>query len=266
MKRLLAIVLTSTALAAALLLGVAGPPAGAAGPCTVTAKNGPNSNCGPYDSRKITLSNGFNTYVGNNGWACGADGSACGPQTLTAYSPSKWSVTSNQRAGNTSVLTYPDVQQLVVRRNGDARPLSSFSKVRSYYSETMPHNRRTIAQAAYDIWLDQTTGANEVMIWVDNVNRGTGGSQVMRHARFGGVRYTLLRYGGPGGELIWSRNRNAQRGRVPILAMLRWLVRNKFESRTTAIGQIDFGWEICSTGGVPETFRVNNYTLRTAHS
>jgi hypothetical protein len=45
--------------------------------------------------------------------------------------------------------------------------------------------------------------------------------------------------------------------------MLRWLVRHHYESRTTRIGQVDFGWEICSTGGVRETFKVTNYTLRT---
>jgi len=27
-------------------------------------------------------------------------------------------------------------------------------------------------------------------------------------------------------------------------------------------GQIDFGWEICSTGGVHKTFTVSNYHLK----
>jgi hypothetical protein len=138
--------------------------------------------------------------------------------------------------------------------------------IRSYYAESMPHNARTIAQAAYDIWLDHTTGPDEVMIWVDNVNRGTGGARVLRHQTFFNVRYTLLQYGGKGGELIWSRNRNAHSGTVHIIAMLRWLVRHHYESPGTAIGQIDFGWEICSTGGVRETFKVTDYTLKTRHA
>lgn len=264
MTRLHTILLTIAALAAALLGTVAGQqPASGATACVVTARNGPNSTCGPYDSAKITASNGYNTYVSNNGWACGSNGSDCGPQRLTARSASRWSVTSTQRARNTAVLTYPDVNQILTRKNGDSRPLKSFGNIRSYYEESMPHNRRTIAQAAYDLWLDHTTGPNEVMIWVDNVNRGTGGSRVLTHHTFFHVRYTLLQYGGPGGELIWSRNKNARHGTVHILAMLTWLMRHHHESRTTGIGQVDFGWEICSTGGAREVFKVADYTLRT---
>jgi hypothetical protein len=267
MKRLPVILTVIAAVAAGLLPAAVGAPsASAATACVVTAKNGPNSTCGPYSTSNITLSNGYNTYVANNGWACGSDGSACGPQKLTAYNPSNWWVVSNQKARNTAVLTYPDVQQLFTLTNGNGRPLTSFASVYSYYAESMPHNTRTIAQAAYDVWLDNTRGSNEVMIWVDNVNRGTGGARVLTHAIFGNVNWTLLQYGGPGGELIWSRNQNARSGVVHILSMLRWLVRHHYESTTTTIGQVDFGWEICSTGSVSETFKVTGYTLRTKHA
>lgn len=267
MQRLHAILPTVAVTAAALLPAVVGtPPATAATPCVVTAKNGPNSNCGPYDSSKITLSNGYNTYVSNNGWACGSNGSDCGPQKLTAYNPSRWSVRSNQAKGNTAVLTYPDVQQLFTKTNGNGRALSSFSGIHSYYAESMPHNAGTDAEAGYDLWLDNTTGSNEVMVWVDNVNRGTGGAQVLTHHTFFHRRYALLQYGGTGGELIWSRHRNARHSTIHILAMLRWLVRHHYESAHTALGQVDFGWEICSTGGGPETFKVTAYTLRSRHA
>jgi hypothetical protein len=104
------------------------------------------------------------------------------------------------------------------------------------------------------------------MIWVDNVNRGTGGARRLTRHKFFGVRYALLQYGGAGGELIWSRHGNAHKGTVHILTMLRWLVRHHYESGTTALGQVDFGWEICSTGGKAETFKVTNYTLKTKHA
>lgn len=278
MKRALALLLPLAATAATLVspAATASPPArpadnatagaAAAAPCVVTAKNGPNSNCGPYSTKNITLSNGYNTYVANNGWACGSDGSGCGPQRLTAYGPSRWTIRSDQAAGNTAVLTYPDVQQLVQTKSGAARALSSFRAIRSHYVEAMPHNHGTDAEAGYDLWLDNTSGANEVMIWVDNVNRGTGGATILRHHTFYGVRYTLMQYGGRGGELIWWRHRNARHDTVHILPMLRWLVRHHFESKGTALGQVDFGWEICSTGGRAETFKVTGYTLRTARA
>jgi hypothetical protein len=49
---------------------------------------------------------------------------------------------------------------------------------------------------------------------------------------------------------------------VHIIATLRWLQRNGYVSAGAAIGQVDFGWEICSTGGEPETFTVSTDTLR----
>lgn len=267
MKRLLVALTSVAGIGAVLLPAVAGArPAQTPHPCVVTAKNGPNSNCGPYDSKNITLSNGYNTYVSNNGWACGSDGSGCGPQRLTAYSASRWHVLSNQRAGNTGVLTYPDVMQLVTDQAGNARALSSFARVVSGYTEAMPHNAGTDAEAGYDLWLDHTSGADEVMVWVDNVHRGTGGAKLLTRHTFRGVRYALLQYGGPTGELIWSRHRNAGRGTVHILAMLRWLVLHHYESASTALGQVDFGWEICSTGGRRETFTVTRYTLHTRHA
>ena len=258
MKRSHLILLTIATLVAATLAAVVfSQPAAAASRCVVRANDG---SCGPYDSPKITLSNGFNTYVANNKWACGPSGPACGPQKVAAYGPSRWKVVSRQRARNTQVLTYPDIQQLFTKTSGEGRRVRSFRRIHSYYRESMPHNGRTIAQAAYDIWLGHTNGPDEVMIWVDNVNRGTGGARVLRHATFANKRYTLMRYGS--GELIWSRNRNAHRGNVPILPMLRWLTHHHFESTRTTINQVDFGWEICSTGGVRETFKVRNFTLR----
>lgn len=261
MKRLQVILLTVGAIVAALLPAVAlAPQAYAATPCVVTAMSWPASECGPYKSSKITLSNGYNTWVNNNGWACKTY--SCGPQKLTTYDPSNWSVVSNQAARNTAVLSYPSVD-LFPQNNGVSPALSSFWMIRSYYSESMPHNSGTIAQAAYDIWLDHTTGPGEVMIWVDNVNRGTGGSKVLTHHTFSKVSWTLMQYGGPGGELIWSRDTNAGTGTIHIRDMLGWLVANHYESTTTAINQLDFGWEICSTGGAPETFAVHDYTLTT---
>ena len=50
-------------------------------------------------------------------------------------------------------------------------------------------------------------------------------------------------------------------GTVDLLSLLRELVTLGFEGPGTAIGQIDFGWEICSTGGIPETFTAGSYSI-----
>jgi hypothetical protein len=234
----------------------------AAGPCVTSALSG---SCGPYLDRQISESNGYTTYVANNMWGCGpvqppAPGAACGVQTVTAFSPGRWSAVSDQEAGNTAVLTYPDVSQGFTLGNGTDPPWTDFSRIVSSFAESMPHNRGTIAQAAYDTWLDHNTAStvNEMMTWTDNVNRGTGGARVIAHAVIYGQRFSVLRYGN---EIIFSLDRSERSGTVHILAELRWLRDHGLLSPGAGLGSVAFGWEICSTGGRPETFAVSRFTL-----
>ena len=52
---------------------------------------------------------------------------------------------------------------------------------------------------------------------------------------------------------------------VHILALLRWLVRHRYMRATATIDQVQFGWELCSTGGKWRVFRVTRYNLITRH-
>ena len=227
-------------------------PAGAA--CVTSAGNG---NCGPYGYPPISNSNGYTTYVANNMWACG--NGSCGPQTLTAYHPGNWSVMSTQASGNTAVLTYPNVQQVFTKTTNTDPAISAFTSITSDFTETMNPQAGTDAEAAYDLWLSHTSGPNEVMIWVDNAGRGSGGAQQIGAATIGGQAFTVYQYGG--GEIIFSLNQNEQSGTVDILAALKWLQGHGLASAGAQLGQVDFGFEICSTGGKPEKFAVSRYTL-----
>lgn len=234
--------------------------------CTVTVVNGPNSNCGPYSySPQITASNGYTTYVGIDGWACGPaspshpSGNSCGPTRLTATSPGSWNLTTTEPKGNTAVLMYPSASQLY---NNPA--LSAMKEVSSGFTESMPHDSGTIAHAAYDIWLNHSGPSNEVMIDLDNVNWGTGGSKFLGRAWFGNQMFTAWEYGGPGGELIWRIGTSERTGTVHILLMLRWLQKHGYISRASTLGIVGFGWEICTTGGVAKRFSVSKFTLHTS--
>lgn len=232
---------------------------------TTSASNG---TLGPYSYPPITNTNGYNTYVANNMWAAGGTGMT---QTLTVVNPGHWQVVAKAKAKNTAVLSYPNTQQLFNDWskggwNGNGAntdtPIRGLARLTSTFAENMNANRGTDAEAAYDIWLSHTSGPDEVMIWVDNAHRGTGGATRIGAATFGGQKWTLLQY--QGGEIIWSLDANEQSGTVDILAMLRNLQSRGLESPAAAIGQIDFGFEICSTGGRPETFSVSRYTLTAA--
>ena len=156
---------------------------------------------GPYTYPHITNTNGYNTYVTNNMWAAGGTGMT---QTLTAVDPGTWQVVAKASAGGTAVLSYPNTQQLFNDWTGNGfngsgsqtdTPLHALTQLTSTFAEDMSANRGTVAEAAYDIWLSKTSGRDEIMIWVDNAGRGTGGADQKGSATFGGQKWTLLQYG-----------------------------------------------------------------------
>ena len=241
-------------------------PSGAGARCVTSEAKG---TCGPYGYAGITGSNGSSTFVLNNMW---------GPkpgttQTLTATDPGRWSVVANaQPVGYTGVQTYPDTQQIYTRTDNTPNPLSGFSSIISSFTETMHAASGTSAEAAYDIWLGQSSStnyANEVMIWHDQVNRGTcGGASVEAHADFGGSHgvprqnWTLCQY--HHSELIWYlSNGNEQSGTVDVLSMLTWLESHGYVPANSGLNQIDYGFEICSTTGAT-TFTVSQFAIKSA--
>jgi hypothetical protein len=55
---------------------------------------------------------------------------------------------------------------------------------------------------------------------------------------------------------------NERSGTVHLLSALRWLVNHGQLDRSVTLAQVNFGWEICSTHGVPMDFTLTKYTLR----
>jgi hypothetical protein len=214
-------------------------------PCVI---NGPTTNlCGPYSDPNLAWSSGFNTYAGPDAWACGSNN--CGPTTFTAYSAENFSVTTNQAKGNGAVLMYPSAVQYTPNP-----VIGSLHSLTSDYSETMPTNSATIGWAAYDIF----TSGPEVMIQVEQDNACISCSTTIGHASFSGINFTVLQFGG---EIIFVPDHAVPTGTMDILAAFNWLIANGHLKTTDTIGLISFGHEVCSTGGVPETFTVSRYTL-----
>ena len=197
----------------------------------------------------------FDLY--NNEWNTSGNP---GPQTICGNSESDSQVTSTQRAGNTGLLTYPSVQ--LNYNGGNGYPLSSFTSMTSSYAETMNAVSGTDAEAAYDIWLD---GLNkEVMVWVDNHGQTPAGSKVAT-TTFSGATWDLYETSDRS-YMAFVRRGNASSGTVDLLAALQDLEGRGDLAAGDVLGQVNFGWEICSTAGAPETFTVSNYSLTSAPS
>jgi hypothetical protein len=210
--------------------------------------------CGPYHDSGITDDTGDNITIANdvwnpiNGWS----------QTVHATSPGNWHVVANMPKGNTAVISYPSDGVTY-----DERPLSTFSSIISSFSENMHATSQTSAWAAYDIWLNNWN--NEIMIQNDFANQGACDQAAT--ATFGGSdgvpvqNWKLCDFGS---ELVWQLNggkTNEQTGSVDVLAMLNWLADHGYVPNNSNMTAIGYGWEICSTGGVDETFTNTGFTI-----
>jgi Glycosyl hydrolase family 12 len=191
---------------------------------------------------------GFDVY--NNEW----NTTQAGPQLVWADSYHRWGVQSVQ-PDSTSVKTYPSVQQ-----NYSNPALRRVKSLTSSFAQAMPAADLTYdAEAAYDLWLDNYK--IEVMVWVANHGQTPLGG-VINHVAVGGRKYAVYQ-GGPDMFSFVAGGKPATTGKVNLLSMLQWLIRHHYLSGSDSLTQVNFGWEIASTNGVPLHFAINDYALTT---
>jgi len=186
---------------------------------------------------------GFILY--NNEWNPSA-----GPQTIWGDSYGNWGVQSDQAAGNTAVETYPSVQE-----DFDNARVSSFPLIRNGFTESMPAAAGLDAETADDVWLDNY--GIEVMIWVDNHGQTPAG-RIISHATIFGQHFAVW---GSGPTFTFALDHNETSGVTHILATLQWMMEHGYVSSSATLAQVDFGWEVASTGGSPMNFTMTNYWL-----
>jgi hypothetical protein len=99
---------------------------------------------------------------------------------------------------------------------------------------------------------------------VDFANNGD--CSTVASTTFTGQPWHLCNFGS---TLAWklgagegSQKTSEQSGTVDLKAMLSWLQSHGYLPAGTTMTNVSFGWEICSTGGQNETFRVAQYALR----
>ena len=197
-------------------------------------------------------------------------------QTLSANSPGDWKLVNSTPAGHGgSVTTFPDTGAAF-----NEALLSSYSSITSSFTETMPHNSATSAWAAYDLWFNNWH--DEIMIQHDFTSQGPCTYAAV--AQFGGSNGVPVQTWGLctfGSERVWQLIKpgtragdsgatiNESSGSVDIKAMVAYLENPAAPDAIPAnstITNLSYGWEICATGGQPETFQVSRYTLTASTS
>jgi hypothetical protein len=191
--------------------------------------------------------------------------------TLTANSPGDWTDTVNMPAGNTAVVAYPslDADFHVQADPWPATPISHFTTITSSFAESMPSTPGTVADATYDLLLDDGGAINEVMIQADEHGRGGDCSVpwAAQNVTFGGSHGVPVRSDWElcvdGSGAFWQvpPADSFSSGSVDVMAMLQYLVSHGYMASTAAIGDFGFGWEVCSTGGQNETFKVSSFSI-----
>jgi predicted chitinase len=186
-----------------------------------------------------------------------------GAQSIHVYGPRCWYVEADHSRTDVrpgSIKSYPDTQ-----RNFD-RAIDSFSTLTSTFSMTNPPVGEW--NAAYDIWINGfgSKSTAEVMIWTDHrYPASIPPKNATEHTKvtFDGQSFTAWwRESHPGGRYIaLVMDTKTATGSVDLLKVLRWLVSKGWVKGSDKVSAVEYGVEIANTGGGPQTFRLNDFTL-----
>jgi len=248
------------------------------GPCVTGDNSGLPASGGAFDDpADINNSNGYNTYVEanvfsdfdlhNNIKLCG---NSAGNWNMT------WSAADGGDGGGGAVQGYPDIQELYTdwgpNTSVGPTPISALTSLTSTFNTTNPSDSIGQWEMAYDLWFNNY--GSDIMIWENtSTARGIisnyGAANILNpNVSIDGNSYTLIDYCGQDTcplsqdpELMLVRNTNVNAGTENILDDLHWLQSNGYLGAGDALGQVDFGWEICDSDSQNLTMAVNSYTL-----
>lgn len=185
-----------------------------------------------------------------------------GSQRIWVNGARSWGVTSNQPGGS-DVKTYPEEQA------NYSRAWSGYRAIWSRFKESGPASGDW--EAAYDIWVGappNTSATTEVMIWVDNHGQYPAG-QIVGQASIAGQSWQIFYTPDVNGHRAYSFVLNSvsraheRSGIVHVLDTFRWMQRHGDLRASAPLTQIDWGWEICSTGGSNLTFTTSHFGIHT---
>ena len=185
-------------------------------------------------------------------------------QTMNVCSHGSWSAQDKTTSStNTEVLVYPNVHQDFINWSTNVSPpLSNYSTITSSYAgnSSSPGDW----EFAYDIWLNgvASSGSNEVMIWTQNHGQTPGGSLVASNITVSGLSWDLYASSDNSYIAFVPVNGGAYpSGTLDLMAFFKYLMSSGHIPTASTLGQIDYGAEVCNTGGTTATYNVTNFSI-----
>jgi hypothetical protein len=182
-------------------------------------------------------------------------------QTLTAVSPSMWSVTGSEPSGHCPdyVCTYPEDSE------NYSLPVGSLNTVIQRFAlSKVPVCRPGDSwEVASDDWLNAlpgSPGAIEVMVFEDVCHTSPAGSPTGQTITVRGQKFALWVRGGTGPTYTLVSERNITSGAVHMAITLNYLKGLGYVSDADRLVQLNMGEEITSTSGTPETWSFSAYS------
>jgi Putative Ig domain len=240
---------------------------GASGSASFTwtiGSGGSGGNCtSPVWTDTAANTDNTDTYSGDSPYVLAMDmwNATASPvsQTMDVCNQGSWSVDDTTTSStNTAVLVYPNVQE------NYSSAVSSYSAISSSYAANS--TSAGDYEFAYDIWLNgYSTGHNEVMIWTQNHGQTPGGSLVASDITVSGLTWDL--YASSDNSYIAFVPANGaaySSGTLNLLAMFDYLMQNGNIASTSTLTQIDYGVEVCNTGGAEGQFNITGFSISTS--
>lgn len=219
---------------------------GGVGTCTSPAHVLPMNPSNPQDG--ITLS-GY--YVDTDTWNFAKyPGSQ---QTMYVCDFNNWyaKVNVNDNANDGAVKTYPNVHM-----DFNGQSIGSFTNVTSSFAFTPPSSGAW--DYAYDIWFNGQ--GTELMIWTQSSGRQAHvpGIAIVGTVTIDGIGYNVHH---SGSYTAYDMSTVMTSGTINVLHVAQDMISRGYLKSTDPLNSIQYGVEVCDTGGVDATFQVNNFSV-----
>jgi Glycosyl hydrolase family 12 len=184
-------------------------------------------------------------------------------QHMRVCAPGNWSVvaTANNDSGDGAVKTYPNVHRDYHNwTTGHEPKLSALRTLRTSFASRSPHVG--IYDGAYDIWMNGVADSNstEVMIWTDNFHQFPSGSVVKRGLHFSHRTWKVYATGDHS-YIAYVPNKPLPHGTIALKQRLGYLEIHGYLPKGSTVGQVGFGYEIVSTGGSAQRFKIDRFSV-----